>query len=849
MKISLRLFLICFLAGTTLFAQSNKPLISKTPFWVSEIVPDYNCSVNVKDVQDGYFYILTDNQQNVEEKSFFNHLVLSTFSDAGVQNASQVSVDFNPEYSQLFFHKIELIRNGKKINKLDLSKIKVLQRETDLERNIYDGTNTAVLILEDVRKGDIIEYSYSIKGRNPVFSQKFATWFYTQYSVPVAELSQQIICSQDRKLTIIEFNNSVKPVIQTQNNKTIYQWHSKNVKPLIADDRLPSWYDPYPYTMVSEYKNWAEVKDWAKELFSNKITLGKELKDTIAAINGRNASPEDKVIATVRFVQNQIRYMGIEIGVYSHLPNSPEKVFSQRFGDCKDKSRLLCAMLNELQIEAHPVLISTSAKDELLSFLPSPHLFNHCTVQIRLGGQLYWVDPTISYQGGDLKINTYPDYRWGLVVTDSSTGLTKINAVQDGKVRVSEEFDIHEIGGSCDLTVNTIYEGDEADIIRYQIANSSIQEMEGIYKNFYAKLYPGIRYRDSLKLVDYPALNKYTTTEYYTIDHLWQKDSLSPQSAEKIKADFEALLIESYITLPTTRIRKMPVNIRHKTNVLQTIQIKLPEAWTMEQETGSYSTSAFNYYYKYLYDDLSHVITLEYNYETKKDFIPTEETEEYIRTINKIFDHVSLKLTYNKNSAKEQASASSASPTNWSMVAFVIFYGLVISYVFFRLYFLNAPAEPFEASLDPVPYSIGGWLVLALIGTLLRPIAFLINILSSKYFNAEHLRTLSEQNSYWTLAITFEVISNVTLFLFSIFLLILFLKYRNTLPRFYVVFMSLSLILSILDVAIVKLLLGDSATISMTTVSGNIIACAIWIPYFMVSQRVKSTFVIKYKAE
>ncbi|XHR98086.1 hypothetical protein ACFJIV_16335 [Mucilaginibacter sp. UC70_90] len=37
--------------------------------------------------------------------------------------------------------------------------------------------------------------------------------------------------------------------------------------------------------------------------------------------------------------------MGIEIGEYSHRANNPEKVFRQRYGDCKDKSLLLVSML------------------------------------------------------------------------------------------------------------------------------------------------------------------------------------------------------------------------------------------------------------------------------------------------------------------------------------------------------------------------------------------------------------------------------------------------------------------------------------------------------------------------
>ncbi len=53
-------------------------------------------------------------------------------------------------------------------------KFKVLQNEKDLSKFIYSGTYDAFLLLEDVRKGDRIEYAYTIKGDNPIFGRKYA---------------------------------------------------------------------------------------------------------------------------------------------------------------------------------------------------------------------------------------------------------------------------------------------------------------------------------------------------------------------------------------------------------------------------------------------------------------------------------------------------------------------------------------------------------------------------------------------------------------------------------------------------------------------------------------------------
>ncbi len=839
-------FLYCILAFPAgAFAQYKTIGLEKAAPWVIEKNAETVSSVNLNEVGEGYYYLLFDNQRNLEESVSYSHFALKIVSDAGAENASQITIDYNPEYEELILHKIELIRNGQRMNRLDMKKIKTLQRETDLERNIYDGSYTAMLILEDVRKGDIVEYSYSKKGRNPVFTDKFSTWFYTQFSSPVAEFNYLVICSSSRKMKIKEFNGAIKPLIKTDGNKTIYEWHGVNLKPLIVDDRTPDWLDPYSYIMMSEFDGWKGVKAWAQGLFHLDDPLSKELKDTVTAIEKRALTKDGKVIAAARFVQNQIRYMGIEIGVYSHLPNTPNRVFAQRFGDCKDKSQLLCRMLREMGIEANPALINTSEKDELPNTLPNPHSFNHCTVQVKVDGETYWIDPTISYQCGTLKTNAYPDYRWALVVTDTSSGLTKIPNLDKGRVRITEEFDMANFDGQASLTVTSVYEGDEADDIRYQMANNSIKELEEDYKNFYAKLYPKIRLRDSLKTEDDPNLNKYTVTEYYTIDGLWVHDST--RSTTKIKASFEALLMESYIHTPKIRIRKMPIAIHHPVNVHQSIQIKLPEDWNVNQERGTLSTSAFDYNYNYSF--IGHTVYLEYDYQTKKDFIPVEEVDDFLKTVDNIYDHVSYNLTYDTGNVEASVAGTGVrSNTNWSLISFLLFYFCVAGYVFYRLYFLNAGVQLYENGGPAIPAAFGGWLIVVLILLVYRPFIYVVQLLTAGYFDSEKASRMAAKNEYWIFVMNFEVIANATMLLFSIFLLVLFLSYRSSLPRFYIVFLILSLLLTLLDILFTSTMLNKSiGFISKLSMGTGMLYCSILIPYFLMSERVKQTFVVRYK--
>ena len=49
--------------------------------------------------------------------------------------------------------------------------------------------------------------------------------------------------------------------------------------------------------------------------------------------------------ALAQFVQHDVRYVAIELGIGGWQPHSASDIFAHRYGDCKDKATLLSSML------------------------------------------------------------------------------------------------------------------------------------------------------------------------------------------------------------------------------------------------------------------------------------------------------------------------------------------------------------------------------------------------------------------------------------------------------------------------------------------------------------------------
>ena len=134
--------------------------------WVTKKVYSFTNTSLDQNASDGMVDLVVEDQINLQFQSVYHRRAYKILSEAGVQNNSQISLNFDPNYQELNIHTIQIIRDNHVINQLDLSKINTVHQEKDLQKFIYNGTLTAVMILEDVRKGDIIEYSYTEKGFN-----------------------------------------------------------------------------------------------------------------------------------------------------------------------------------------------------------------------------------------------------------------------------------------------------------------------------------------------------------------------------------------------------------------------------------------------------------------------------------------------------------------------------------------------------------------------------------------------------------------------------------------------------------------------------------------------------------
>src|SRR5258707_14387323 len=88
--------------------------------------------------------------------------------------------------------------------------------------------------------------------------------------------------------------------------------------------------------------------------------------------------------AIAQFMQRDIRYVAISLGIGGLQPHSAADTFRHRYGDCKDKATLMASMLKEVGIESYYVVIN-SERGAVTQEMPA-HMggFNHAILAIQL---------------------------------------------------------------------------------------------------------------------------------------------------------------------------------------------------------------------------------------------------------------------------------------------------------------------------------------------------------------------------------------------------------------------------------------------------------------------------------
>lgn len=819
--------LLCAACCRAAGADSGEVTTGPVSEWVRPVEWNEKEWARAGETAEGTRWLLYEVQFAPQRKERFTRIILRMQNPAGVQDSGNLSIGFSSSYQQLIIHQVTVRRNGQSRDELDRSKIRLIQPESELDSHLITGRKTALIVVDDLRVGDVLEYSYTTRGENPALGDHFSVRQMVQSGKSLLRQRIRVDWRSPRPLQVREHLVKATRAQTARADGQEYLWDFADLPPIEYEDSTPPEQEQTPYIELSDWETWAQVVEWALPLYA----IGTEAApaDAVSQVDrwiSSTPSPEERARLALQFVQDELRYTGLELGPASYRPTPPYETLRKRFGDCKGKTLLFCTLLKSMGIEARPALVNTYAGAAVTSRLPTPLAFDHVIAKVRFDGATVWVDPTIDHQGGLIRNRRVSPHGRALVIEPSTKDfeLLPLPTQNDERFVQRTFFQISDYTSPVSMRVESTYLGARADHLRQQLAGMERSELSKRFVNYYAEYYPGIQEAAGLSVRDDRTNNAVQVTEQYRIADFWDHKP----DEKRYEARFRADALISALTEPATRLRKQPLRLAFPMWCEQSIEVKLPsDDWSIPELKESVEHEAFDFRYHRKFQ--GRTLKLKYECRTLQPTIPAERVAGYLVKRGRMYE-----LLHDQLQRDDPAESRLHWPT-------IVMSGLtaLVAIGCSGLFWFFVRGQPKPVPL-PAPgedcKGLAGWLFLLAFGLVGTPVRIVHQLLAARqvYF--------SEQ-TWQTPLLAYELVGNIVLAVSFGLLCALFLGKRRVFPTTYIVVAGASVLFSWGDYFGASDQVNPAASAKQYGYSmGATVGFVIWTIYMQVSRRVKLTF-------
>jgi transglutaminase-like putative cysteine protease len=706
-------------------------------------------------------------------------------------------------------------------------------------------------MLDDIRVGDNVEYAYTRRGRNPIYNDKFHDVTVVRWNSPLHKIRISVFAAATRSIAAkLHGNASLTNEKFTHGPLVEQRWTGADIPAVEIDSQTPRWYAPYTFLQFSEYTDWADVVTWARDLYALPDPIPAPIAEKAAELTRLVNNQDGRALALISFVQDEIRYLGIELGPKSHKPSPPLEVLERRFGDCKDKSLLLCALLRQRGIRAEPALTSSYRGPVMPDWLPSPDLFDHVIARVQLGTEIYWADPTIPQQQGTLGVRSLPDYGYALPIAPGVNQLLPVPQTEKSRagIRIEEHYDLSTFDRPAALEVRSHYSGSYADSMRSYLRQTSLEQVGKNLLNTRLRVHPRLSSSGAPTWTEDPNLNTVTVVHRYSLPDLWIKETGSSLWA----AELYPSIMRDYTEPPDSPSRSMPLAITHPFRITHETFLKLPEAWPEKDDSQRFESSAF--VAKTQRQTSGKTATLRYTWESIHDHVPADGVSSYVDTLRRFRETLGYQLSYDVDLAKREREVRVYWPLVLSLTATLLLCAGAIIWLHWRQY------SSFEPPGHPEPRShlrgLGGWLILVGLGIVLGPLRQIFDfpVETFRFFDARFAEVLVHPGSSSYIAgfagyLIVETCLQVIFFVGSLWLITLFFSKNRLFPSAFITLRIFDPVASIALFLISNSVMPEDVEKpqAIAAILKSAVGSAIWIPYMLRSERVEATFTERMK--
>jgi len=551
-----------------------------------------------------------------------------------------VPVEFSPQRKLKSLHGWCIPAQGKDYEVKDKDAIEAAPNIEGGE--LISDVKYKILKIPAADVGNIVGYEYEVEDR-PFFLQDI--WYF-QGSDPVRESRYSLTLPPGWEYKASWLNHAEIPAAQAGTNS--WQWSVNDVKAIRKEPLMPSpkgvtgqmiltfFSSGAPVSNITS--NWNAMGKWYVDLVGERIEASPAIKEEVATLTASKATLQ-KMQAIAEFVQHDIRYVAIELGIGSFQPHAASDVFSHRYGDCKDKATLTRSMLHEIGVESYHVLINVR-RGTVTGEMPAHNDFDHAITAIKLPdglddpslvavlvhpklGRILFFDPTndlipFGQLQGDLQAN------YGLLVTPDGGELIKLpqQPTNMNSIQRTAELTL-DPGGTLKGEVKEVRLGLRASSERWRLRTVTkdadrIKPIEDLLGGSLA----------SFHITHASIVNLQQTSQFFGFNYSFESPNYAKNAGDLLLVRPRVIGNKSLGFLETKEPRRFPIEFEEPTQDTDEFKITIPADYVVDDVPPAVDADYGFASYHSKTVVTGNVVDYKRTFEVKELSVPVEKAED-----------------------------------------------------------------------------------------------------------------------------------------------------------------------------------------------------------------------------
>lgn len=304
-----------------------------------------------------------------------NEVLIRLISERGAKNSGQVPLSYSESLQSLEVLEAYTVRpDGTRII---VTKDKIFEQAAPVAVSApqFNDLKYKIIVFPEPLVGGKIYFRVSIKQHISPFPNQVSIIEVIPDTVATESLVVRVSAPLELALKT-DARGVVGGKMANKNGRAHWEWRFRNTTARRAESFEVSSTDFGPFIAFSSFQSWGELAKAYLDRAAPKAAVTPEITALATDLTKGISDPKLQAQAIHNWVTRNIRYVGVFLGLGGFVPRDGADVLKSKYGDCKDHSVLLEALLRAKGIESTPALINTG-DSYLLPSIPIASAFNH----------------------------------------------------------------------------------------------------------------------------------------------------------------------------------------------------------------------------------------------------------------------------------------------------------------------------------------------------------------------------------------------------------------------------------------------------------------------------------------